>query len=58
MGAEGLVLVEDRRVGGKLRGFTEGYVPVLLEGPDAWFNSLVPVEITDADGIFGIGVAR
>jgi threonylcarbamoyladenosine tRNA methylthiotransferase MtaB len=55
IGSQGHVVVEDRRVDGRLRGFTESYVPVLFEGPDSLYNSLVAVEITDAQGINGIG---
>ncbi len=57
VGAEDAVLVEDRRVNGYLRGFTSTYVPVLFEGPDSLFNQLVPVRITDAEGMNAWGAA-
>ena len=52
------VLVESRRVGGRLRGYSDCYIPVAFEGPDAWMNTLVDVELTDVDGYVASGVAR
>jgi threonylcarbamoyladenosine tRNA methylthiotransferase MtaB len=57
VGQEAEVLVEDRRVQGKLRGFTSNYVPVLLEGPDEWANQRIPVALVDAEGIHATGRA-
>ena len=57
IGTQGTVLVEDRRVGGRLRGFTENYVPVLFDGPERWMNQLVPVDLVSSDGINAHGRA-
>ena len=57
VGETGQVLVEERRVKGQLRGFTEHYVPVLFDGPAAWVGEVVPVEILDAAGQSGLGRA-
>ena len=57
VGTEGLVLVEERRVNGALRGYSENYVAVSLDGPDEWMNELVPVQIMSADGMTARGKA-
>ena len=57
VGEEAMVLVETKRRGGQLRGFTEHYVPVRLDGSDSWMNTLVPVRITDAVAGHAKGVA-
>lgn len=52
------VLVEDRRARcGRLRGFSEHYVPVLFDGPDDRMNELVEVGITGSDGHTAYGEA-
>ena len=56
VGEVGRVLVEVRRTGQRLRGFTEHYVPVTFDGPSAWVNRLVDVRITGANGPVARGV--
>ncbi len=48
LGRTATVLVEHSRdpESGRLRGHTEHYLPVSLEGPDTWMNQLTPVVIT------------
>lgn len=55
VGECGRVLVEDRRVRARLRGFTSNYVPVMLDGPDTLMGEMVAVEIVDVDGEHAIG---
>ncbi|HIA04969.1 MAG TPA: MiaB/RimO family radical SAM methylthiotransferase, partial [Myxococcales bacterium] len=50
------VLIEGRRVGGRLRGYSECYVPVTLDGDDSWMNQLLPVQISAVTN--GIAVGR
>ncbi len=57
IGRTGMVLVEERRQAGQLRGYTESYVPVTFSGPDSWKNQLVPVEMTDLAGSSAVGTA-
>ena len=43
-------LIESSRDnGGKLKGFSDNYIPVGLEGPDGWMNKVVSVKITGGD---------
>ena len=48
------VLVEDSREGedGHLAGFTENYLRVLMDFPDATVNQIVPVKLTALEGEF------
>jgi threonylcarbamoyladenosine tRNA methylthiotransferase MtaB len=48
------VLVERRRIKGRLRGYSECYVPVVLDGSDSLMNQLVRVQIIEVND----GVAR
>ncbi|MFT5433413.1 MAG: threonylcarbamoyladenosine tRNA methylthiotransferase MtaB [Myxococcota bacterium] len=56
VGESARVLVEDRRHEGQLRGYTEHYVPLLLDGPDTWRNQLVSVTIEASVAGFASGV--
>jgi threonylcarbamoyladenosine tRNA methylthiotransferase MtaB len=49
------VLVEETRdrITGRLKGFSDNYIPVCLDGPDEWINTFQPVEIQrlSSDGV-------
>ncbi len=49
------VLVEKRKQGCLLRGYTDNYIPVSFEGNNALVNQLVPVRLEElmADGVLG-----
>lgn len=40
------VLVESRRVNGRLRGYSDCYTPVSFDGPDTWMNQIVNVTVS------------
>lgn len=49
------VLVEETRdrISGRLKGFSDNYIPVGFDGPDEWINTFQPVEIQriSSDGL-------
>ncbi|MEN8189039.1 MAG: tRNA (N(6)-L-threonylcarbamoyladenosine(37)-C(2))-methylthiotransferase MtaB [Thermodesulfobacteriota bacterium] len=50
------VLVESVRDGnGRLKGFSDNYIPVSFQGDDELMNSIVQVRITDVDGQVALG---
>ena len=46
------VLIENQRdkKTGKLKGHTDNYIPISLDGPDPYKNSLIPVTLQKVSG--------
>ena len=55
VGQLGDVLLEERRYKGKLRGYTEAYVPVLVDGPDEWMGTLRTIALRDSVPGYALG---
>ncbi len=55
VGAKLKVLLEERALGGRLRGYSRNYVRVLTQGPDELTNQEVEVEASTVEGVQLVG---